>query len=62
MIYCFYEGYSGVMCNIKADPCTRSTCGTVATCTASATEYICQCDQGKIFSGTKCYGTLMHAS
>jgi len=51
-------GYSGVTCNIAADPCASNPCGSVATCTSTVTDYICQCEQGKIFTGTQCKGTI----
>ncbi|WAQ95234.1 SNED1-like protein [Mya arenaria] len=47
-------GYSGVTCNIDADPCGTNPCAGVARCQSTVTEYICQCEQGKIFTGSQC--------
>ncbi|XP_052814685.1 uncharacterized protein LOC128241685 isoform X2 [Mya arenaria] len=48
------SGYSGVICNIDADPCSTNPCAGVARCQSTVTEYICQCEQGKIFTGSQC--------
>ncbi|XP_052791290.1 uncharacterized protein LOC128225235 isoform X2 [Mya arenaria] len=47
-------GFSGVTCNIDADPCGTNPCAGVARCQSTVTEYICQCEQGKIFTGSQC--------
>ncbi|XP_052814812.1 uncharacterized protein LOC128241762 isoform X2 [Mya arenaria] len=47
-------GYSGVTCNIDADPCSTTPCAGVAKCQSTVTEHICQCEQGKIFTGSQC--------
>ncbi|WAQ95278.1 JAG1B-like protein [Mya arenaria] len=38
-------GFSGVTCNIDADPCGTNPCAGVARCQSTVTEYICQCEQ-----------------
>ncbi|XP_053393488.1 uncharacterized protein LOC123564875 isoform X1 [Mercenaria mercenaria] len=47
-------GYSGPVCETAADPCKSDPCRGQAKCQSTPTEYICQCEGGKVWTGTSC--------
>ncbi|XP_053393501.1 sushi, von Willebrand factor type A, EGF and pentraxin domain-containing protein 1-like isoform X8 [Mercenaria mercenaria] len=47
-------GYSGPVCETVTDPCKSDPCRGQAKCRSSPTEYICQCDDGRVWTGTSC--------
>ncbi|KAL3875687.1 hypothetical protein ACJMK2_033615 [Sinanodonta woodiana] len=49
-------GYSGVNCEIVANPCDSNPCKGGSTCRSTITDYICQCPQGKPYVEMQCKG------
>ncbi|KAL3875660.1 hypothetical protein ACJMK2_033590, partial [Sinanodonta woodiana] len=47
-------GYSGVNCEIAANPCDSTPCKGGSTCRSTITDYICQCPQGKPYVEMQC--------
>ncbi|KAK3584841.1 hypothetical protein CHS0354_005699 [Potamilus streckersoni] len=47
-------GYSGVNCEIAANPCDSNPCKGGSTCRSTITDYICQCPQGKPYVESQC--------
>ncbi|KAL4239474.1 hypothetical protein ACF0H5_000289 [Mactra antiquata] len=52
-------GYHGVNCQYKENPCLTAPCKGVlnANCISTATDYVCQCDGGRTWTGTYCKDT-----
>ena len=57
-------GYSGITCEIAADPCSASPspCPEASSCQSSVTEYYCQCPMGKPIIGGECRKHLLFCS
>ena len=51
------SGYGARLCDSVNDPCSSSPCNYVAACLSiTPTDFICQCEQGKQFTGSECLG------